>query len=221
MVKQLQQAFSATFRPRSGAAPFFTSVIVWGIGIGCFAASVNNFLVDIHDLNQFQRGLLEFFREMPGLLLVFLLALLHRTSDWQILRIGTLISMVGAIALCVPANLAVVTLLVMVWSTGEHLAMPVRSAIAMQIAHDNRSGASLGYVSAAMHAGPAGGRHFHGGPARVRADRPRPSLQCCLGGYFSADGRQPGVHPFPAGAAHPVPPSPSAAAAQVHHFLCA
>ena len=153
MVKQLQQAFSATFRPRSGAAPFFTSVIVWGIGIGCFAASVNNFLVDIHDLNQFQRGLLEFFREMPGLLLVFLLALLHRTSDWQILRIGTLISMVGAIALCVPANLAVVTLLVMVWSTGEHLAMPVRSAIAMQIAHDNRSGASLGYVSAAMHAG--------------------------------------------------------------------
>ena len=73
MVKQLQQAFFGTFQPRSGAVPFFTSVVVWGIGIGCFAASVNNYLVDVHDLNQFQRGLLEFFRELPGLLLVFLL----------------------------------------------------------------------------------------------------------------------------------------------------
>lgn len=153
MVKQLKQAFFATFRPQSGAAPFFTSVIVWGIGIGCFAASLNNYLVDVHGLNQFQRGILEFFREMPGLLLVFLLALLHRTSDWRILRIGTIISMVGAISLCIPANMVVVTLMIMVWSTGEHLAMPVRSAIAMQIAQENRSGASLGYVSAAMHAG--------------------------------------------------------------------
>ncbi len=153
MINDLRQIFHATFRPRQGAAPFFTSVIVWGIGVGCFAAVLNNFLVDVYNLDQFQRGMLEFFREMPGLLLVFLLALLHRTSDWQILRVGTLAAMAGAIALCLPANYAVVTLLIMLWSTGEHLAMPVRSAIAMQIAQPGRAGASLGYVSSAQHAG--------------------------------------------------------------------
>lgn len=153
MFAQLRHSFADTFRPHSGAAPFFTSIIVWGIGVGCFAASLNNFLVDIHDLNQVQRGMLEFFRELPGLLLVFLLALLHRTSDWHILRIGMLISMAGVIALCIPAHFAVVTLLIMLWSTGEHLTMPVRSAIAMQVAREGRAGASLGYVSSAYNAG--------------------------------------------------------------------
>ena len=153
MFLQLRQAFSDTFRPRAGAAPFFTSMLVWGIGVGCFAAALNNYLVDIHDLDQLQRGLLEFFRELPGLLLVFLLALLHRTSDWQILRLGMLTSMAGILALCVPSGYAVATLLIMVWSTGEHLTMPVRSAIAMQVAREGRAGASLGYVSSAYSAG--------------------------------------------------------------------
>jgi len=153
MYQQIRQTFFETFRPRSGAGPFFTSIVVWGVGIGCFAASLNNFLVDIHNITELHRGALEFFREMPGLLLVFVLALLHRVSDWRILRIGTILSMAGAIALCVPANMAIVTLMIMLWSTGEHLAMPVRSSIAMQVAQDNRAGASLGYVSAAMHAG--------------------------------------------------------------------
>lgn len=153
MLTNFKQTFRKTFRPQSGAAPFFTSIIVWGIGIGCFAASLNNYLVDVHDLNQYQRGWLEFFREMPGLLLVFMLALLHRVSDWQILRLGMLISMVAVITLCIPANLMVATLLIVCWSTGEHLTMPVRNAIAMQVARDTRAGASLGFVSSAFNAG--------------------------------------------------------------------
>lgn len=153
MFAQIRQSFYDTFRPRAGAAPFFTCCIVWGIGIGCFAASLNNFLVDIHDFNQLHRGMLEFFRELPGLILVFLLALLHRTSDWQILRLGMMISMAGVISLCIPANFAFVTLMIMLWSTGEHLALPVRSSIAMQVAREGRAGASLGYVSSAYSAG--------------------------------------------------------------------
>ncbi len=153
MLTKFKQTFRKTFRPQAGAAPFFTSVIVWGVGIGCFGASLNNFLVDLYDINQYQRGWLEFFRETPGLLLVFGLALLHRTSDWQILRLGMLISMAGVIMLCIPANLMVVTLLIMCWSTGEHLTMPVRNSIAMQVARNSRAGASLGFVSSAFNAG--------------------------------------------------------------------
>ncbi len=145
--------FSTVFRSRSGALPFFISIIVWGVGTGCFAAALNNFLVDIYQLNAFERGWLEFFREMPGLLLVFALALLHRKSDWKILRMASLISMLGVAAMLIPADKRVVTLLIMIWSLGEHLAMPVRSSIAMQIAAEGRQGQSLGFVTSAQNAG--------------------------------------------------------------------
>ena len=62
MIRRIRLTFLSTFRPNSGALPFFTSIIVWGIGAGCFAATLNNFLVDIYDLSEVQRGLLEVFR---------------------------------------------------------------------------------------------------------------------------------------------------------------
>jgi len=123
------------------------------VGTGCFAAALNNFLVDIHQLNALERGWLEFFREMPGLLLVFALALLHRKSDWKVMRLASLISMLGVSAMFIPADKRVVTLLIMIWSLGEHLAMPVRSSIAMQIAAEGRQGQSLGLVTSAQNAG--------------------------------------------------------------------
>ncbi len=141
------------FRPRSGALPFFISIVVWGVGTGCFAAVLNNFLVDIYQLNALERGWLEFFREMPGLLLVFALALLHRKSDWKVMRLGSLISMLGVSALFIPADKMLVTLLIMIWSLGEHLVMPVRSSIAMQIAKEGRQGQSLGFVGSARNVG--------------------------------------------------------------------
>ncbi len=153
MSNWIRTAFFRTFKPKSAAAPFFVSMIFWGVGMGCFASALNNYLVDIHGINQFQRGLLEFFRELPGLLLVVVLALLHRMSDWRIFRLGTIIAMAGAIALCVPSNLVVATIMIMIWSTGEHLTMPVRHAITMQVAREDRLGSALGLISSAMHAG--------------------------------------------------------------------
>ncbi len=149
----LTERYTRVFLPKSGALAFFVSILVWGIGIGCFYAALNNYLSDIHRIDQYERGWLEFFRELPGLGLVFLLALLHRVSDWKIMRLGTLVSMAGVIGLLVPADKIGVTALVMVWSAGEHLVMPVRNSIAMQIAAPGRAGQSLGFQTGAMNAG--------------------------------------------------------------------
>ena len=142
------------FRPRSGAVAFFLSILIWGIGVGSFMAALNNFLYEVHGVDQQARGLLEFFREMPGVFLVVSLALLHRVSDWRIMRIETLISLVGVTALCFPVgSMALVTLFVVTWSLGEHLVMPVRSAIAMQVAREGQVGASLGVMSGVSNGG--------------------------------------------------------------------
>ena len=140
-------------QPKSGASAFFISILVWGIGMGCFAASMNNFLSVCYNMDSLDRGWLEFFRELPGLALVFLLALLHRVSDWRIMRLGTMISLAAAALLVLPANKPWVMAFIMLWSTGEHLVMPVRYTIAMQVAKPAHAGQSLGYLTAVMNFG--------------------------------------------------------------------
>ncbi len=148
-----QQKLKATFQSGMDARAFFISILIWGVGVGCFAASMNNFLSGPYAMNSLERGWLEFFRELPGLALIFLLAILHRVSDWRIMRLGTLISMGGAALLLLPVNKIWVTVFFMIWSTGEHLVMPVRSVIAMQVARPGKAGQSLGFLTAAMNFG--------------------------------------------------------------------
>ena len=146
-----------SFKPDSGAGAFFFSILLWGIGIGSFAAALNNYLSDIYHMNSMERGWLEFFREMPGLALVLLLALLHKISDWKVIRIGTMISMAGAALLLIPANQIAVTAFIMIWSMGEHLVMPSRAAVAMQVAKPGCAGQSLGFLSSVMNFGHVAG----------------------------------------------------------------
>ena len=146
-----------SFKPNSGAGAFFFSILLWGIGIGSFAAALNNYLSDIYHMNSMERGWLEFFREMPGLALVLLLALLHKVSDWKVIRIGTMISMAGAALLLIPANQIAVTAFIMIWSMGEHLVMPSRAAVAMQVAKPGCAGQSLGFLTSVMNFGHVAG----------------------------------------------------------------
>ena len=52
--------FMAIFRPHAGAGAFFTSILVWGIGVGCFMAALNNYLSEIYHMNSLDRGWLDF-----------------------------------------------------------------------------------------------------------------------------------------------------------------
>ncbi len=150
-------SFTDVCRPGSGASAFFASILVWGIGTGCFAAVFNNFLVEFYDVTGLQRGTLEFLREMPGVTLVAILAALHSFSDWKVLRIGTACSLVAALLLIVPVPFAGVVAIIVLWALGEHLVMPVRQSIALSIAREGRSGESLGIVTGAMSAGSVAG----------------------------------------------------------------
>ena len=144
---------STLFRSKSGASAFFCSIALWGIGVGCFAAVLNNFLSDIHGVTEFQRGVIEFFRELPGFLLVLILALLSRVSDWRVLRLGTVISLAAAVLILSPVQLAGATALITLFSLGEHLVMPARQSLAMQVARPGREGNSLGLMTSVMNGG--------------------------------------------------------------------
>ena len=154
---QLFKSYSSVCRPDSGWAAFFTSIFVWGVGIGCFQASFNNFLVEFYSIGGMERGVLEFLREMPGVCLVAILALLHKYSDWKILRLGTVISLAAAGFLLVPVPWMGAVVFITVWALGEHLVMPVRQSLALSIAREGKSGESLGIVTGAINAGTVAG----------------------------------------------------------------
>lgn len=149
--------YDSVCRPGSGASAFFTSILVWGIGIGCFQATLNNFLVEFYAIGGMERGILEFLREMPGVCLVALLALLHRCSDWKVLRIGTFVSLLSAGLLLVPLPWMGAVVVITLWALGDHLVMPVRQSLALSIAREGRSGESLGLVTGALNVGTVAG----------------------------------------------------------------
>lgn len=151
------KSFASVCRPNSGWAAFFTSILVWGVGMGCFQAVFNNFIVETYHIGGVDRGVLEFLRETPGVCLIAILALLHKYSDWQILRIGTLISLLAAGLLLVPVPWMGAVVFITVWALGEHLVMPVRQSLALSIAREGKSGESLGIVTSAINAGTVAG----------------------------------------------------------------
>ena len=144
-------------RPGSGARTFFTGILVWGIGMGCFNAVFHNFVVDEYHINGFDRGVLEFMREIPGVLLVAVLALLSRFSDWRVLRIGTIVSILAAALLMFSVSWAGAVALIAFWSLGEHTVMPVRQSLSLMLAKDGKGGESLGFMTSMMNAGTVAG----------------------------------------------------------------
>lgn len=149
--------FANAFLPESGAEAFFASIILWGIGVGCFAAALNNFLADIYSIGGYGRGWIEFFRELPGLMLVFILAIISKMSDWRIMKLGVLVSMAAVCLMFANVGSVAIAAFIMCFSAGEHIVMPVRSAIAMRVAKRGKEGTSLGFMTSCINAGTVSG----------------------------------------------------------------
>lgn len=64
----------AIFREDSGYKPFFISMITFALAYGLYKGIIDNYLADIVGMSAFDKGVSEFFREIPGLLLMFVLS---------------------------------------------------------------------------------------------------------------------------------------------------
>ena len=72
MMKRLE----AAFRPESKYRAFFLSIITFGLAYGLYKGVIDNYLAEIVGMSGFVKGVSEFFRELPGLLLIVMLAVL-------------------------------------------------------------------------------------------------------------------------------------------------
>ena len=66
------------FKEDSCFKVFLLSILIAGFGYGLYKGMLDNYLAEIVRMGEMDRGITEFFREIPGILLVFILATFYR-----------------------------------------------------------------------------------------------------------------------------------------------
>jgi MFS family permease len=143
----------ATYRSDAKVGRFLSVLIFYGISFGLYRGIQDNYLAEIVHIAPFERGVVEFFRELPGLLLIFILAFMYRFSDSKVFKIGIALTAAGLIGLLLTSTQeffltkVFVVMFMVIYSSGEHIIMPVRSTIGMELAKKEKTGSSLGIIS--------------------------------------------------------------------------
>jgi MFS family permease len=142
------------YQPDAKVGRFLSVLIFFGISFGLYRGIQDNYLAEIIHITPFERGIVEFFRETPGLFLILILALMYRFTVSKIFKIGIALMAGGLSGLLLTSASPLfktkifVVFFMVLFSTGEHIIMPVRATISMDLAKREKAGASLGISGA-------------------------------------------------------------------------
>lgn len=133
------------FRENSKYKVFLLSVLITGLSYGLYKGMLDNFLAEVVGLGEMDRGVAEFFRELPGILLIFILAAFYMLSAEALYKVGAVIMLVGmAMHAVLPPTKVLAILAICTYSLGEHIQIGMKSTISLEYAKKDRGGAALG-----------------------------------------------------------------------------
>jgi len=128
---------------------FAVASLVLGIGYSMIDSIFNNFLNEEFALTGFQRSFLEFPRELPGFLVVFVSALLWFLCSRRLSVVAMLLGAAGALLVgFASASYAIMVLWLFIYSLGQHMFMPLSATIGMELAQQGKTGQRLGQLNA-------------------------------------------------------------------------
>jgi len=129
---------------------FLLAVFALGTSNGIFQTTYNNYLDDVFHISAATRGALEFPRELPGFLVALLAGALFFLVENRVAALAAAFTGIGMVGLgLVDARWGWMLVFTIVWSIGQHVEMPMRSAIAMSLGTSRQHGRRLGQASAA------------------------------------------------------------------------
>ncbi|MGE5676774.1 MAG: MFS transporter, partial [Pseudomonadota bacterium] len=119
-----------------------------GISQSIDASVFNNYLSDTFHLTVSQRTILEFPRELPGFLVVFVSGALLFLGDVRIASVANVLAAFGLIGLGhFTSDFYVMMAWMTLYSMGQHLFMPMSNSIGMNLAEDGNLGKVLGRIN--------------------------------------------------------------------------
>jgi predicted MFS family arabinose efflux permease len=109
----------------------------------------NNFINERFSLSGFERSFLEFPRELPGFLVVFVSALLWFLCSRRLGGAALILGVAGALLIgFASTSYAIMVVWLFIYSMGQHLFMPIASTIGMELAREGQTGRRLGQFNA-------------------------------------------------------------------------
>jgi len=130
-------------------ALFITASFAVGMAASLVDSTLNNFLNDTFSLNGFQRSFLEFPREFPGVIVLFVSAALWFLGSRRLGAFAMLLAALGIFLIGFSSSsYGLMVIFLFIYSNGNHLFMPVATTIGMELAADGRTGRRLGQLNA-------------------------------------------------------------------------
>ena len=143
------EKIDAVFKKETKWKTLFTSILMMAIGYGLHKGIVDNYLAEIVGMGEMDRGVTEFFRELPGFMLIFILALFYKFSAEKMYKMGGIIMVcgMGLLAFMPPAK-AFVIFSIFLYSAGEHILLGMKNTLSLEYSKPGLGGQALGYQNA-------------------------------------------------------------------------
>lgn len=124
---------------------FLAAFFLLSVASGLSASVISNYFKDVFAVDSVQRGLLEIPRELPGIVSVFVIAALPGLGNVSLSILSFVFYSVGLFVLgLLSPGYFVMQLFVFLYSMGDHMIMPVRDALALDLSEEGKTGTFLG-----------------------------------------------------------------------------
>ena len=142
------------FKEESRYKALFLSLLLSAIGFGLYKGVIDNYMAEVVMMNELDRGVTEFCRELPGLLLVLILAVFYRSSAEKMYKYGMVIMVIGMVMqwLISPVKMWVM-LAIFFYSTGEHIQLGMKNTLSLEYSREGHGGMALGYQNSVYQIG--------------------------------------------------------------------
>lgn len=148
------ERIKSAFRSGTKYKVLLLSILITALSYGLYKGVIDNYLAEVVMLGEMDRGITEFFRELPGILLVFVLALFYMLSAETLYKVGAVIMLIGmGMHAVLPPTKVLITLAICLYSFGEHIQLGLKSSITLNYAKEGRGGSALGINSSVNQVG--------------------------------------------------------------------
>ncbi|MCG8568927.1 MAG: MFS transporter [Spirochaetes bacterium] len=124
---------------------FFIILALTAFGLGLTNDVLSNYFKDAYQVTAYQRGLIEFPRELPGLLCIVVIAALTFLGDIKIAMIAQILSALGIAALgFFTPTFTVMLIFIFINSLGMHTFFPLQESIGLSLLKGQPVGKMMG-----------------------------------------------------------------------------
>jgi predicted MFS family arabinose efflux permease len=124
---------------------YLAAIALTALALGFSNDVISNYFKDAYHVTPYQRGLIEFPRELPGILCTFIVIALSSLGDLRVSIIAQALSLIGISVLGLSSPpFTVMLAFLFINSLGMHLFMPLQDSIGMKLAGKEKLGTMVG-----------------------------------------------------------------------------